>query len=34
VTGKSTAVVLADQSGVVRRECEKAYPVTRKMRVT
>jgi Protein of unknown function (DUF2786) len=34
VTGKSTAVVLADRAMVVRRECAKAYPVTRKMRVT
>jgi len=34
VTGKSTAVVLADRATVVRRECEKAYPVTRRMRLT
>ena len=34
VTGKSTALVLADRALVVRRECEQAYPVTRKMRVT
>ena len=34
VTGKSTEVVLADRALVVRRECERAYPVTRKMRVT
>ncbi len=34
VTGKSTALVLADRALVVRRECERAYPVTRKMRVT
>jgi hypothetical protein len=34
VTGKSTEVVLADRALVVRRECEQAYPVTRKTRVT
>jgi len=27
-------VVLADRATVVRRECEKAYPVTRRMRLT
>jgi hypothetical protein len=26
--------VLADRSLVIRRECERAYPVTRKLRVT
>ncbi|HEY2443369.1 MAG TPA: hypothetical protein VGI31_09565, partial [Streptosporangiaceae bacterium] len=34
VTGKSTALVLADRALVIRRQCEQAYPVTRKMRVT
>lgn len=34
MTGKSTEVVLADRALVVRNECAKAYPVTRKMRVT
>lgn len=34
VTGKTTEVVLADRAMVVRSECAKAYPVTRKMRVT
>jgi hypothetical protein len=34
VTGRSTALVLADRETVVRRECARAYPVTRKMRVT
>jgi len=34
VTGKSTALVLADRALVVRRQCEQAYPVTRKMRLT
>jgi hypothetical protein len=33
-TGPSTALVLADRSLVVRRHCEEAYPVTRKMRIT
>jgi hypothetical protein len=32
--GPSTALVLADRSLVVRRHCEEAYPVTRKMRIT
>ena len=32
--GPSTAVVLADRSLVVRRHCEEAYPVTRKLRIT
>lgn len=32
--GPSTAVVLADRSLVVRRHCQEAYPVTRKMRMT
>ena len=30
----SAAIVLADRSLVVRRHCEEAYPVTRKMRIT
>ena len=30
----STALVLADRSLVVRRHCEEAYPVTRKLRIT
>lgn len=34
VTGRSTALVLAGRETVVRRECARAYPVTRKMRVT
>jgi hypothetical protein len=34
VTGKSTALVLADRELAVRRECQRAYPVTRRMRVT
>jgi hypothetical protein len=29
-----TALVLADRSGVIRRQVEQAYPVTRKARVT
>ena len=33
-TGKTAALVLADRSLVIRRQCEQAYPVTRKMRVT
>ncbi len=32
--GPSTALVLADRSLVVRRHCEEAYPVTRKLRIT
>lgn len=32
--GTSTALVLADRSLVVRRHCEEAYPVTRKLRIT
>ncbi len=32
--GKSTALVLADRELVVRRECQRAYPLTRRMRVT
>jgi hypothetical protein len=32
--GPSTALVLADRSLAVRRQCEQAYPVTRKMRIT
>jgi Protein of unknown function (DUF2786) len=32
--GKSTAVVLADRSLVIRRQCQQAYPLTRTMRVT
>lgn len=32
--GPSTALVLADRSLVVRRQCEEAYPVTRRMRIT
>jgi hypothetical protein len=34
VTGTSTALVLADRAMVVRRECERAYPATRKLRIT
>jgi hypothetical protein len=34
VTGTSTALVLADRALVIRRECEQAYPLTRKLRVT
>lgn len=33
-TGKTAALVLADRALVIRRECERAYPVTRKLRVT
>ncbi|HEX4061718.1 MAG TPA: DUF2786 domain-containing protein [Streptosporangiaceae bacterium] len=33
-SGPSTALVLADRSGVVRGECARAYPHTRRMRVT
>jgi uncharacterized protein DUF2786 len=32
--GKSAALVLADRSLVIRRQCQQAYPVTRTMRVT
>ena len=32
--GPSMEVVLADRSLVVRRNCEEAYPVTRKLRIT
>jgi len=32
--GPSTAVVLADRALVIRRECERVYPLTRKLRVT
>jgi hypothetical protein len=32
--GQSAALVLADRSAVVRRQCEQAYPVTRRVRVT
>ncbi len=32
--GPGTALVLADRSLVVRRHCEEAYPVTRKLRIT
>jgi hypothetical protein len=34
VTGQSTALVLAGREHVVQRECQQAYPVTRRMRVT
>jgi hypothetical protein len=34
VTGQSTALVLADREHVVQSECRRAYPVTRRMRVT
>jgi hypothetical protein len=33
-TGPSTALVLADRADVIRRECARAYPHTRKTRVT
>jgi hypothetical protein len=33
-SGKSTALVLADRADVIRGECSRAYPHTRKMRVT
>jgi Protein of unknown function (DUF2786) len=33
-TGPSTALVLADRADVVRGECARAYPHTRRMRVT
>jgi hypothetical protein len=33
-TGKTAALVLADRALVIRRECERAYPVTRTLRVT
>jgi hypothetical protein len=33
-TGKTAALVLADRALVIRRECERAYPITRKQRVT
>jgi hypothetical protein len=33
-TGKTAALVLADRSLVIRCQCEQAYPVTRKLRVT
>jgi hypothetical protein len=33
-TGKTAELVLADRADVVRRECESAYPHTRKLRVT
>jgi hypothetical protein len=32
--GKSTALVLADRSLVIRRQCQQAYPATRTLRVT
>ena len=32
--GKTAALVLADRSLVIRRQCEQAYPLTRKMRIT
>jgi hypothetical protein len=32
--GKSTALVLADRSVVIRRDLEEAYPVTRRTRIT
>jgi hypothetical protein len=32
--GKSAALVLADRSLVVRRQCQQAYPITRTMKVT
>jgi hypothetical protein len=32
--GPATELVLADRSLVVRRHCEEAYPVTRKLRIT
>jgi len=32
--GPSMEVVLADRSLAVRRNCEEAYPVTRKLRIT
>lgn len=34
VTGQRTALVLADRERVVQGECRRAYPVTRRMRVT
>jgi len=34
VTGQSTALVLADREHLVQSECRRAYPVTRRMRVT
>jgi Protein of unknown function (DUF2786) len=33
-SGPSTALVLADRADVIRGECARAYPHTRKMRVT
>jgi len=33
-SGPGTALVLADRALVVRRQCEEAYPVTRKTRIT
>ena len=33
-TGTTAALVLADRALVIRRECERAYPVTRKLRIT
>ena len=33
-TGTPTALVLADRATVIQQECARAYPVTRRMRVT